>query len=181
MNKNDSGVFTVKKLIAFQGLSQHDESVSEKYRSSACGPVTAASILQHHERLELGVDQLYRMLGSTPIGLFTWRLIRNFQKVGGKRYEVKKIRSLEEVKEELLAGRPVAMKFDRYFTFQWFSKPLFSYHWVPLIGFKEEADDLVLYIHDNGQKNRPSKMRTVSYLENHKVLTFVKIMPKGRE
>lgn len=180
-DRKDMEVFAVKKLIAFQGLSQHDESVSEKYRSSACGPVTAAAILQHHEGMELGIDQLYRLLGSTPIGLFTWRLIRNFHKVAGKRYEVKKIRSIEEVKKELLAGHPLAMKFDRYFTFHWFSKPLYSYHWVPLIGFKQEADDLILYIHDNGQKNRPSKMRTVSYQENRKVLTFVKITPKGRQ
>lgn len=167
----------MKKLIAFRGMSQHDEAISEKYRSSACGPVTAAAILRHHEGLDVGVDQLYRLLGSTPIGLFTWRLLRNFHKVSGTRYEVQKIRSIEEVKEELLAGRPLAMKFDRYFTFQWFSKPLYSYHWVPLIGFKQEADDLILYIHDNGQKNRPSKMRTVSYLENQKVLSFVKIKP----
>ncbi|MGH2319326.1 hypothetical protein ACRC6Q_16425 [Planococcus sp. SE5232] len=171
----------MKQLIDFQGMSQHDEAIFEKYRSSACGPVTAAAILRHHEGLELGVNQLYRLLGSTPIGLFTWKLLRNFHKVGGQRYEVKKVRSIEEVKEELLAGRPLAMKFDRYFTFHWFSKPLYSYHWVPLIGFKQEADDLILYIHDNGQKNRPSKMRTVSYLENRKVLSFVKIMPKDRQ
>ncbi|MDQ0430319.1 hypothetical protein QOZ98_003157 [Planomicrobium stackebrandtii] len=171
----------MKKLIAFQGLSQHDEAILKKYRSSACGPVTAASILQFHEGLEIGTDQLYRLLGATPIGLFTWRLLRNFHKIAGPRYEAKKVRTIEEVKEELLAGRPLAMKFDRYFTLQWFSKPAYSYHWVPLIGFKQEDGDLLLYIHDNGQKNRPSKMRTVSYLENRKVLTFVKIMPKDRQ
>ena len=177
----DSEMLAMKKLIAFQGLSQHAEAVDKKYRSSACGPVTAAAILQYHEGLEVGVNQFYRLLGTTPIGLFTWRLLRNFHKVGGKRYEVKKIRSIEAVKEELLAGRPLAMKFDRYFTFQWFSKPQYSYHWIPLIGFRQEADNLILYIHDNGQKNRPSKMRTVSYLKNRKVLTFVKIMPKDRQ
>lgn len=171
----------MQKLIAFKGLSQHAESISEKYRSSACGPVTVAAIFHHHEGLEVGVDQLYRLLGSTPIGLFTWRLLRNFHKIGGKRYELKKTSNIEEVKTELMAGHPLAMKFDRYFTFQWFSKPRYSYHWVPLIGFKQEADDLIFYIHDNGQKNRPSKMRTVSYLENRKVLSFVKIMPKGRQ
>ncbi|ANU12555.1 hypothetical protein B481_1843 [Planococcus halocryophilus Or1] len=168
----------MKKLIAFQGLSQYDEHISKKYRSSACGPVTIAAILQHYEQLEIGINQLYRLLGTTPIGLFTWRLVKNFRKTGGMRYEVEKISAIQEVKEELLAGRPLAMKFDRYFTFHWFSKPLYSYHWVPLIGFEQKTNDLILYIHDNGQKNRPSKMRTVSYQENQNVLTFVKIIPK---
>lgn len=168
----------MKKLIAFQGLSQHDKAINKKYHASACGPTTIAAILQYHEKLEIGIDQLYRLLGTTTIGLFTWRLLRNFHKVGGQRYVAKKVHSIEEVKNELLAGRPLAMKFDRYFTFHWFSKPRFSYHWVPLIGFKQEADDLLLYIHDNGQRNRPSKIRTVSYLENRKVVSFVKITPK---
>ncbi|MCH4827681.1 C39 family peptidase [Planococcus halocryophilus] len=170
----------MKKLIAFQGLSQYDERISKKYRSSACGPVTIAAILQHYEQLEIGVNQLYRLLGTTPIGLFTWRLVKNFRKIGGIRYEVKKINTIQEVKEELLAGRPLAMKFDRYFTFHWFSKPLYRYHWVPLIGFEQKTNDLILYIHDNGQKNRPSKLRTVSYQENQNVLTFVKIIPKDQ-
>lgn len=170
----------MKKLIAFQGLSQHNGKIFKKIRPSACGPVTIAAILQHHEKLEIGINQLYRLLGTTSIGLFTWRLLRNFKKITGTRYEVKKVNNLEEVKKELLAGRPLAMKFDRYFTFHWFSKPAYSYHWVPLIGFEQQANDLILYIHDNGQKNRPSKMRTVSYQENRKVLTFVKIMPTDR-
>lgn len=171
----------MKKLIVFQGLSQHDTNIHEKYRPSACGPVTVAAILQYHEELDIGINQLYQLLGSTCIGLFTWKLLRNFQKLGGKRYEVTKVLTIDEVKEELLANRPLAMKFDRYFTFHWFSKPLYSYHWVPLIGFEEKPDDLVLYFHDNGQKNRPSKMRTASYFANQKVLTFVKITPKGRQ
>ncbi|ANU23840.1 C39 family peptidase [Planococcus donghaensis] len=168
----------MKKLIDFQGLSQYDKSISKKYRPSACGPVTIAAILHHYEELEIGMNQLYRLLGSTPFGLFTWRLVKNFRKINGGRFEVKKITTIEEVKEELLAGRPLAMKFDRYFTFHWFSKPTYRYHWVPLIGFEEGANDVLLYIHDNGQKNRPSKMRTVSYQKNRKVLTFVKIKPK---
>ncbi|ALS79237.1 hypothetical protein ACQKDD_10730 [Planococcus kocurii] len=170
----------MKKLIAFQGLSQHDTSIHKKYRSSACGPVTIAAIMQYHEELNIGINQLYQLLGSTRIGLFTWRLLKNFQKLSGKRYEAKKVLDMSEVKEELLANRPLAMKFDRYFTFRWFSKPLYSYHWVPLIGFEEKSADLVLYFHDNGQKNRPSKMRTASYLANQHVLTFVKITPKDR-
>lgn len=167
----------MKILVPFEGMSQYDHSIDAKKRGSACGPVTAAAILRYHENLDPGINQLYRLLGTTPIGLFTWRLLKNFRKIGGSRYAVQKAFSIQHVKNELMAGRPVAMKFDRYFTFQWLSKPAYNYHWVPLVGFEETAEDLILYFHDNGKRNRPSKVRTVSYKKNQKVLSFVKIVP----
>ena len=167
----------MKTVIPFEGLSQYAETIERKKQGSACGPTTAAAILKHYEKNDYGINELYALLGTTPIGLFTWRLVKNLRKLAGPRYDIKKIRSIEEVKSELLAGRPVAMKFDRWFSFRWFSKPLYDYHWVPLIGFEERPDDLILYFHDNGKRNRPSKLRTVSYQANRNVLTFVKIAP----
>ncbi|WKA59719.1 hypothetical protein QWY16_06215 [Planococcus shenhongbingii] len=161
-------------------MSQYAAAIDAKKQRSACGPTTIAAILKHHEKIDYGIEQLYGLLGTTPIGLFTWRLIKNFKKAAGQRYHIEKVRSLETVKSELLAGRPLAMKFDRYFSFRWFSKPLYDYHWVPLIGFEDEDDDVVLYIHDNGKRNRPSKIRAVSYNENRNVLTFVRICPVKR-
>lgn len=168
----------MKVIIPFQGLSNYETSIDENKQKSSCGPLTASAILKHHEKKVYPINDLYKLLGTTPIGLFTWRLVRRWRKVtSSKNYEVKKIRSIEEVKNELIAGRPLAMKFDRYFSFRWFDKPIFNYHWVPLIGFEEEDDDLVLYIHDSRQRNRPSKIRTVSYKRHQKLLTFVKIKP----
>lgn len=167
----------MKILIPFEGMSQYEESVDERKRSSACGPVTAASILKFHDNREYAVNELYKTLGTTPIGLFSWRLIRKLQKFTASRFEIKKIRSIDQVKSELLAGRPVAMKFDRYFSFRWFSKPLFHYHWVPLVGFEEKNDDVILYFYDNGKRSRPSKLRTASFNKHQKVLSFVKIVP----
>lgn len=167
----------MKVIIPFQGLSPAETTIDISKRKSACGPVTASAILKHHERRTLSVNEIYKLLGTTPIGLFTWRLIRRWRSVSQKDYEVKRVRSIEEVKQELMAGRPLAMKFDRYFSLQWFAKPLFNYHWVPLVGFKETEDDLLLYIHDNAKKNRPSKIRAVSYKHHAKLLTFVKIKP----
>lgn len=167
----------MKILIPFIGMSQYDEKIDAIWQGSACGPVTAASILRYHEKKDWNVNDVYKALGTTRIGLFTWRLKRNFRKLAGNRYQVKKISSIEEAKKELAAGRPLALKFDRYFVFRWFSKPLFNYHWVPLIGFEEKPDDLILYIHDNGKRNRPSKLQAVSYEANKKILTFVKIAP----
>ncbi|PSL32956.1 peptidase C39-like protein [Planomicrobium soli] len=167
----------MKTVIPFRGLSQYAKDIDSKKQGSACGPVTAAAILSHYERVDHGINELYNILGTTPIGLFTWRLLKNLRRLAGQRYAIKRARTLDEVKSELLAGRPLAMKFDRWFSFRWFSQPTYNYHWVPLIGFEEKPDDLVLYIHDNGQKNRPSKVRAVSYNKNRTVLTFIKIIP----
>ncbi|MDN7243557.1 hypothetical protein QWY14_17340 [Planococcus sp. N028] len=167
----------MKTVIPFEGRSQYVDTIDSKKRGSACGPVTAAAILNHYEKTDYGINELYKMLGATPIGLFTWRLLKNLRRITGQRYDVKKVQNIEDVKRELLAGRPLAMKFDRWFSFRWFSKPLYNYHWVPLIGFEEKPDDLILYFHDNGQKNRPSKIRTVSYKTDQNVLTFIKIVP----
>lgn len=165
-------------LLPFEGMSQYDEAIDIRKRGSACGPVTAAAIFNYHENETLGINEVYRLLGTTPIGLFTWRLLRNFRKIAGSQYAIKKTRSLSEVKWELQNGRPLAMKFDRYFTFRWFSKPMFNYHWVPLIGFEDKDGDVILYFHDNGNRNRPSKIRTVSYNDQRSVLRFVKIIPR---
>lgn len=168
----------MKIILPFEGMSQYDEAIDNGKRGSACGPVTAAAIFNFHENETLSINEVYRLLGTTPIGLFTWRLLRNFHKVAGSQYDIQKTRSLSEVKRELRGGRPLAMKFDRYFSFRWFSKTLFNYHWVPLIGFEDKGDDVLLYFHDNGKKNRPSKIRTVSYNEHRSVLSFVKIIPR---
>lgn len=167
----------MKILIPFNGMSQYDPEIAAKWQSSACGPVTAAAILRYHDKKEWTASELYGPLGTTPIGLFTWRLMRKLAKKTDGHYCIEKIKSVDEVKKELLACRPVAMKFDRWFSFHWFSKPLFNYHWVPLVGFEEQGEDLILYIHDNGKRNRPSKLRAVSYQQNRKFLTFVKIVP----
>ncbi|QHJ71846.1 hypothetical protein [Planococcus halotolerans] len=168
----------MKILLPFEGMSQYDSEINDKIRGSACGPVTAAAIFNFHENVSLGINDVYRLLGTTAIGLFTWRLVRNFRKIAGSQYVIQKTRSLSEVKRELRSGRPLAMKFDRYFTFRWFSKPLFNYHWVPLVGFEDTDGDVLLYFHDNGKRNRPSKIRTVSYNEHRSLLSFVKIIPR---
>lgn len=170
-------VSVLKVLLPFQGMSQYETSIEPQKRGSACGPVTAASIFRFHEKQSFEINEVYRLLGTTPIGLFTWRLIRNFRKIAGSRYQLKRIHSISDVKNELIEGRPLAMKFDRYFSLRWFFKPMFNYHWVPLIGFEDKRDDVILYFHDNGKRSRPSKIRTASYNEQRKVLTFIKIIP----
>ncbi|EPD50582.1 hypothetical protein HMPREF1210_02551 [Paenisporosarcina sp. HGH0030] len=168
--------------LELQGLSQFDRSIKIQYQKSACGPVTALTILRYlmPNSCPYDASRLYRLLGGTRIGLFTWRLKRNLRKLLGPNWDIDTC-SMDEAKEELRAGRPVACKFDRYFSFHWFSSYDFSYHWVPLIGFEEKENDLTLIIHDNGGRNRPSRIRQISYEKNKGILTFVKISPNTKK
>ncbi len=165
--------------LSLEGLSQYDRSIKQQYQTSACGPVTILSILRHWmpNSCPYNANQLYTLLGGTRLGLFTWCLKRNLRKLLGPKWTVETC-SLKEAKVELLAGRPVACKFDQYFAFQWFGTYEFAYHWVPLIGFEENKNDLTLIIHDNGGRHRGSRIREVSYEKNKQILTFIKIVPQ---
>lgn len=176
----------MRVLLDVQGMSQYSEYVRKDYQASACGPTTAHVILKHvcaeHQFAQKDINELYKFLGGTKIGLFKWRMISKLRKALGEGFNVAAC-TISEAIEQLRAGNPVAMKFDKYTTLQWFTKkkPLYSYHWVPLIGYEIKDDCLHLIIHDNGGKNRPSKVRTFCYEDNRHVLSFVKIDPKNKK
>ncbi len=171
----------MKVLLPFRAMSQYADEIPEAIRSSACGPVTAAAILRHHEGRSPTVQMLYKKLWTTRIGLSAFFLIRQLRKLTGSAYVIERVRSIEQVKQELIAGRPLAVKFDRYFSFRWRTSSAFAYHWTPLVGFEDKDGDVMLYIHDNGQKNRPSKLRAVSFLENQYVVSFIRIVPTTKK
>ena len=165
----------MKTVLDVIGKSQFEPDIDKRFRPSACGPVTAFVILNYHlSNNTYAVNELYRFLGSTKIGLFTWRFIRNMKKLLGKDWIVAKC-SVDEVIHEIDNGRPVAAKFDKWFTFQWRGKFAFDYHWVPVVGYEKIGDDLFLIVHDNGGRNRASQLQSISYRNNRSVLTFVKI------
>ena len=170
----------MKVQLDVQGISQYNKDVLPHYQNSSCGPTSVFVILNYHgysQSKNLDINALYKLLSSTRIGLFKWRLIKNLRKLLGPNWDISSCTLVESLKE-LEAGRPVAMKFDKHFTFQWFAKPTFKYHWVPLIGYEIHDNELFLIIHDNGGRNRDSQIRKVRYADNHKVLSFVKIEPK---
>lgn len=175
----------MRVLLNVNGMSQYSETINTKYQPSACGPTTAHVILKHHDAshplAQQDINALYKMLGGTKIGLFKWRMIRNLRKALGNNYQVAEC-TISEAIEQLRLGNPVAMKFDQYTTLQLFNKkkPLYKYHWVPLIGYEIKDDCLNLIIHDNGGRNRPSKVRSFCYDDNRHVLSFVKIEPKQK-
>lgn len=154
-------------------------------RSSACGPTTAYVILKYicsdHELVKKGINTIYELLGSTRIGLFTWRMTNNLKKLLGPTFNVSSC-SLNEALAQLEIGNPVAMKFDKWFTLQWFTKkkPLYKYHWVPLTGYERKNGELYLIFHDNGGRSRESEIRKCKYEDNKHVLSFVKIEQKKK-
>lgn len=170
----------MKTQLPVQGYSQYDTSIQANYRASACGPVTAYVLLNYlfTNASPYQPNELYKKLGGTRIGLFTYRFIRNMRKLLGPNWKVNKC-TLQVALNELKNGRPVALKFDKYFSLQWNKSFTFSYHWVPLIGYELVDDEVILLIHDNGGRNRPSQIRRVHYSENASILTFVQITPIG--
>lgn len=168
----------MKVQITIEGMSQYSPSINPSYQNSACGPTTIYVILNYFlkGRNVQTVNELYEILGGTKIGLFQWRLIKNLKKYLGSQWIVERC-TLKEALHQLESKKPVAMKFDQYFTFQWKSEPTFKYHWVPLIGYEIINDRLYLIVHDNGGKHRESEIRKIPYGPNYKVVSFVKIEP----
>ncbi|WP_040224669.1 hypothetical protein [Bhargavaea cecembensis] len=167
----------LKLISGFQGKSQFDPDIEEAHRRSACGPVTAFLMIGHLAgTCPLPVSDLYRRIGGTRIGLPVRRFIKGIQAVLGNRWKAERC-SLGVLKEEIDADRPVAAKFDKWFSFRWFGKFAFDYHWVPVVGYEDVPGDTILAVHDNGGPNRPSRIRHISYHENRSVLTFVRVSP----
>jgi hypothetical protein len=171
----------MKIVLDVQGQSQYQQAINEAYRNSACGPTTANVILnyicQETELSKKSINELYNYLGASKIGLFKWQMIRKLQKLLGNEWEVSEC-TVNEAMMELQNGRPVAMKFDKYFSFKWHLQPTYRYHWVPLIGYEIRAGKLYFIIHDNGGRNRKSEVREVLYEQNREVLSFVKFSPR---
>lgn len=172
----------MRVLLNVNGMSQYSQNVRSEFQNSACGPTTAHVILNYlckdDATINKDVNELYQILGGTKIGLFKWRMIRNLRKLLGDEWSIDAC-TLTEAIEQLRAGNPVAMRFDVYFSGQLFAKnkPLYKYHWVPLIGYEIKDDELYLIIHDNGGRNRDSQVRSFRYEDSRKILDFVKIAP----
>ncbi|MET3576382.1 hypothetical protein ACFFIY_04090 [Bhargavaea ullalensis] len=166
----------MKMINGFSGKSQFEPDIEAAQRNSACGAVTAYTIIRHLAGGDDTVSSLYRRIGGTRIGLPVRRFIRGVAEVLGAGWQVERC-TIGGLKKEIDAGRPAAAKFDKWFSFRWFGRYDFDYHWVPVIGYEETADDTVLFIHDNGGPGRPSRIRQISFRKNEPVLTFVRITP----
>lgn len=166
-------------MIPVKGKSQYDDTIKPQFRSSACGPVTVSVILNYwfNNNYPLHVNELYRSLCTTPIGLFRFIMVYKLRRLLGREWQVKSTNRIDEVVAELQKGHPVAAKFDKYFSLRFFSNPLYAYHWVVLTGYKIKGGEIILFFHDNGGLGRDSKQRCISYKEQSSILRFVLITP----
>lgn len=167
----------MKKLIHVEGKCQYDHDIAPSYRNSACGPVTAFVLLRHLFPTQTpDINELYRTLGGTKIGLPTYRFVRRLNHLLGSDWTVQ-VCDLLQALEQLDANRPVALKFDKWFNFQWRGQFSFDYHWVVMVGYHYIEGTLHILVHDNGSKNHCSTVRSLPYEPNKKILTFVSITP----
>ncbi|WP_052087876.1 C39 family peptidase [Paenibacillus wynnii] len=172
--------------------------------SSACGPATMAALAEYwrtrqgqafihksshfHSKAE-HINYIYRHHGGAPWGMS----VKGFKKgikayIGaafhtevGRRHtlSLRTFNDFVQYKDEIEAGRPVAIKFDKWFNLRWKGSYVYDYHWVIGIGYEEAADSgkATLIILDNGVKTAagfiPSRERRVDYGINKDILTMV--------
>lgn len=165
-----------KRMIKLKAKSQYDASVNERYQSSACGPTAVEAILQHYLKQPVAINYLYKALGTTPIGLFTWRMIRRLKHLLGPNWQITRV-TKQKALAAIDAGEPIALKFDRYFTPFFFKKARYNYHWTVLVNYAIEEGRLQLFVQDLGTRSRESRIEKIDYLDNAHALTFVHIKP----
>jgi hypothetical protein len=136
------------------------------------------------------INHIYSRHGGRPWGMSTGSFTRGIsayiRSAAGKddsndwQHTVTVFNNMEHYKAEIDAARPVALKFDKWFSFRWQGDFAYDYHWVLGIGYEESAlgGDPVLIVHDNGLRlkgggYRPGQERRIPYLPNRKVLTMV--------
>lgn len=167
----------MKKQIDIKGKSQYEADISPVHRPSACGPVTAFVLLRHLAGAPAhSVDDLYSALHCTKIGLSARRFIRGINRLLPADWRARRC-TVQEALKEIDAGRPAAVKFDKWFRMQWRGSFSFDYHWVVLTGYEYIDDELFLLVHDNGSRHYPSRIRSIPYEPNKKILTFVAVQP----
>ncbi|MEM1503175.1 C39 family peptidase [Domibacillus sp. 8LH] len=165
-------------IIQVKSQSQYAENIKKNYRSSACGPVTVSVILDYWG-YSCTANDLYKKLGATKIGLSRFLMVRRLKKLLGNDWRVSSSNRIDEVIHELDHGRPVAAKFDKYFTLRFFAKPLFAYHWVVLTGYEIQQGRVYLFLHDHGAPGRKSRIRRISFEDQAHILRFVLVSPKN--
>ncbi|WP_410513185.1 C39 family peptidase [Paenibacillus sp. BR2-3] len=173
--------------------------------SSACGPATMAALAEywstrlgqayihgqsHFHSKAAHINYIYSYHGGAPWGMS----VKGFKKgindyIGapssageGRRLEISlsTFNDIALYKMEIDDGRPVALKFDKWFTFRWKGRYVYDYHWVLGIGYEEAeaGKGTALIILDNGVKTAdgsfmPSRERRVNYELNKNILTMV--------
>ncbi|WNS41903.1 C39 family peptidase [Paenibacillus sp. MMS20-IR301] len=174
--------------------------------SSACGPATMAALMEywhtrkgrlfirgnsHFDSKAAHINYIYTHHGGTPWGMSVGGFIRGLRAYireaaprGADKSGLLAVSSFNDAgryRSEIDAGRPVALKFDKWFSFRWRGKYVFDYHWVLGIGYEDNRDGtLMLIVHDNGIRHKgrgytPGRERRIPYAPNQPILTMVAV------
>ncbi|ULO07293.1 C39 family peptidase [Paenibacillus sp. 19GGS1-52] len=171
--------------------------------ASACGPATMAALMEYwstrqgkhfiggenhfYSKVE-HINHMYSHHGGTPWGMSVRSFIRGIKDYIGAsseteaRYQLSltTFKDINRYIAEIDAERPVAIKFDKWFTFRWRGRYAYAYHWVLGIGYETFADGAtpILIVLDNGIKYKdggfaPSKERRMLFSPNKGIITMV--------
>ncbi|MFD1773797.1 C39 family peptidase [Paenibacillus rhizophilus] len=175
--------------------------------ASACGPATMAAMAEYWGR-HLGqsaiigrerfgskaehINYLYGNYGGRPWGMsvrgFAKGLEAYLQSALGDAPAVllRRFNDFALYKAEIDADRPVAIKFDKWFSLRWMGRYAFDYHWTVGIGYELTEFGPRLILQDNGARRADggyaaSRERRIDYAGNRSVITMlaVELVPKG--
>ncbi|OMD46400.1 hypothetical protein BSK56_16300 [Paenibacillus borealis] len=190
------------KLLA-EPYTQWEPGVASP--GSACGPATIAALMEywrtrkgrifipgasHFASKAAHINHIYSHHGGTPWGMSVGSFTKGVKayirssapleaKEGGL-FSVSVFNDMDRYKAEIDAERPVALKFDKWFTLRWRGTYAYDYHWVLGIGYQEPegGGGPVLIVHDNGMRHKhggftPGQARLIPYTVNKDVITMV--------
>ncbi|AIQ72075.1 MULTISPECIES: C39 family peptidase [Paenibacillus] len=171
--------------------------------SSACGPATMAALTEywnthfgadfirgkgHFPSKAAHINYIYSHHGGRPWGMsvrcFTKEL-KNYIHSSTLPKDQQKLlittfNDFEVYKTEIDAGRPVAVKFDKWFRLRWRGKFTYDYHWVLGIGYEvfDDGERPTLIVHDNGVRYKDGRVtlgkeRRIPYFANKDIITMV--------
>lgn len=193
-----------RQRIRAEAYTQWETGVASP--ASACGPATMAALaeywhshkgrlfvpgIRHFGSRAAQINYIYTHHGGTPWGMSARSFARGLRAYihqaappGYDRATPVKIslfNDLGRYKEEIDAARPVALKFDKWFSLRWRGRYVYDYHWVLGIGYENQQDgSCTLLVHDNGVRHRsggytPGRERQISYEANRRIITMVSL------
>ncbi|WP_405175444.1 C39 family peptidase [Paenibacillus sp. FSL H8-0261] len=196
-NRNSS----LSNKLSVDPYTQWEAGVSSP--SSACGPATLAALTEYWNT-QLGMDfirgkghfhskaahinYIYSHHGGTPLGMSTRSFVKgitayihsSISPKGGHKLSVSTFNDFDVYKVEIDAGRPVAVKFDKWFNFRWRGNFAYDYHWVLGIGYEvpDNGDRPILIVQDNGVRYKDGRIalckeRRIPYYANKDIITMV--------
>lgn len=188
-----------RRIDGVEPFTQWEEGV--KSPASACGPASIAVITEYWSQRGWNtaggmgrfgskseyLNYLYRYCGGTPWGMPAWKLMRGLRNClrNGEAGQaaVRRLSGFGDYKAEIEAGRPVAVKFDKWSSFRWRGNYAFDYHWTVGVGYRESAEGgQWLIVQDNGTRIRGGGYRgsrecLIDYQANLPVLTLIGVKP----